>query len=281
MMLCIRGHDLGVKGTEAIIARVKELGLDGLQLVCYKSYDDIPYVPGAITPERAGEIGRALRQGGAAPALLGAYFNPVHSDRAKAQRCFDIFADYLRAARSFGCAYVGSETGSYNDDKWTYNPKNRTEEAYALVEDTFGRLADIAAENGVNIAMEGAAGHVCWSPDMLCEVIRRMGRPNVYVTFDLYNYMDADNQRDYLAILDRGLELFGQRIKFFHIKDCLLGDGGEAPRQVGFGRGDLDKRAILSRIKASNPDAILVLEGTTGEDIPFAVKTVRDIWETV
>ena len=97
--LCIRGHDLGVRGTEGIIARVRELGLDGLQLVCYKSYDDIPYAPGAITPERAREIGTALNLGHASPLLLGAYFNPVHSDRAKAQRCFDIFADYLRVAR--------------------------------------------------------------------------------------------------------------------------------------------------------------------------------------
>lgn len=281
MTLCIRGHDLGVKGTENIIARVKELGLDGLQLVCYKSYEDIPYAPGGITPERAREIGMALSMGGASPLLLGAYFNPVHSDRAKARRCFDIFADYVRAARDFGCMYVGSETGSYNDDKWTYNPKNRTEEAYALVADTFGRLADIAAEKEVSIALEGAAGHVCWSPDILDMVIRRMGRPNVYVTFDLYNYMDGGNQRDYLAILDRGLELFGERIRFFHMKDCLLSSDGSAPRQVGFGRGDLDKREILRRIKAADPNAILVLEGTTGEDIPFAVKTIREIWETV
>ena len=129
--------------------------------------------------------------------------------------------------------------------------------------------------------MEGAAGHVCWSPDVLNEVIGRMGRPNVYVTFDLYNYMDAGNQRQYLDILDRGLELFGRRIKFFHMKDCVLGSGGAAPKQVGFGKGDLDKVEILRRIKASDPNAILVLEGTTGEDIPFAVKTVREIWETV
>ena len=281
MDLCVRGHDLGVKGTENIIARVRELGLDGLQLVCYKSYEDIPYAPGAITPERAREIGMALNLGGASPLLLGAYFNPVHSDRAKARRCFEIFADYLRVARCFGCMYVGSETGSYNDEPWIYHPKNRTEEAYELVADTFGRLADIAAENQVYIAMEGAAGHVCWSPEILDMVIRRMGRPNVYVTFDLYNYMDAGNQHDYLSILDRGLEIFGQRIKFFHVKDCLLSSDGSAPKQVGFGKGDLDKREILRRIKAAHPDAILVLEGTTGEDLPFAVKTVREIWETV
>lgn len=279
--LCVRGHDLGVKGTENIISRVHELGVDGIQLVCYKSYDDIAYAPGAITRDRAREIGEKLSLGGVFVPLLGAYFNPVHSNREKAKRCFDIFADYLAVARSFGCVYVGSETGSYNDEPWIYHPKNRTEEAYELVADTFGRLADIAAENCINIAMEGAAGHVCWSPDILDTVIGRMGRPNVKVIFDLYNYMDAQNQHDYLPILDRGLELFGDRILLFHMKDCVLHSDGSAPKQVGFGRGDLDKVEIIRRIKAAVPHPILVLEGTTGEDLPFAVKTIRDIWEKV
>lgn len=281
MELCIRGHDLGVKGSEGIIRRVRELGADGIQLVAYKSYGDIPYAPGGITAERAAQIGGELRAAGVRIPLVGAYFNPVHSDQAKAERCFNIFADYLRNLKALGCGYVGSETGSYNDEPWIYHPKNRTREAYDLVAGTFGRLADIAAENGVSIAMEGAAGHVCWSPDILDAVQARMARPNVKVIFDLYNYMDAGNQRDYLSILDRGLELFRGRVLLFHMKDCLLSSEGAAPKQVGFGRGDLDKEAILGRIKAFDPNAVLVLEGTTGEDLPFAVDTIREIWARV
>lgn len=281
MKLCIRAHDLGVKGTGAIVERIRDLGIDGVQLVCYKSFEDIPYAPGGITPEKAASIGKALGDAGVAVPLVGAYFNPVHSDRAKAARCFDIFADYLRSLKALGAMYVGSETGSYNDEPWIYHPKNRTQEAYDLVAETFGRLADIAAENGVNIAMEGAAGHVCWNPDVLDAVQRRMARPNVKVIFDLYNYMDAGNQHDYLSILDRGLQVFSGRILLFHMKDCLLSADGSAPKQVGFGKGDLDKTEILRRIKSYDPNSVLVLEGTTGEDIPFAVKTIRDIWERV
>lgn len=281
MKLCIRGHDLGVKGTEGIISRVKDLGIDGLQLVCYKSYDDVPYEVGGLTPERAREIGDALRAADICVPLVGAYFNQAHPDREKAQKGFDIFADYLGKARALGGEYVGSETGSYKGDPWRYHPKNRMPEAYAQAAETFGQLADIAMENGVNIAMEGAAGHVCWNPDVLNRVIKMMDRPNVKVIFDLYNYMDGYNQYDYLDILDRGLELFGKNILLFHMKDCLLTDDGSDPKQVGFGRGDLDKEAVLGRIKASNPDAVLVLEGTVGEDIEFAVKTIRDIWARV
>ena len=52
MKLCIRAHALGVMGTEKILSRLEELGIDGIQLVCYKAYEDIPQKPGAITAER-------------------------------------------------------------------------------------------------------------------------------------------------------------------------------------------------------------------------------------
>ncbi len=281
MKICVRCHDMGMHSSEDIVRRAKELGIDGVQLVVYKNYPDVPYAPGGITHEKAREIGNALAEGGLCVPLIGAYFNPVHSDRAKAERCFQIFSEYLACAKEMGGAYVGSETGSYNDDKWTYNPKNRTEEAYGIVVDTFSRLADIAAEHGVSIAMEGAAGHVCWQPEVLDAVVKRMDKPNVRIIFDLYNYMDAGSQHEYLDILDRGLRIFKGRILLFHIKDCLLTADGSAPKQVPFGKGDLDKRAILSRIKAYDPDAVLMLEGTTTDDLPFAVQTIREIWESV
>lgn len=279
MKLCIRAHDLGVKGTEQLLKRLDELGLDGVQMVCYKAYDDIAYQPGAITAEKAGAIGEAFAAAGAVIPLVGAYFNPVHSDREKAKRCKTIFADYLRVARNMGCGYVGSETGSFNDDKWTYHPRNRTEEALQTVVETFSELCDVAGENGTMVAMEGAAGHVCWNVQTLARARKRIGKPTK-VIFDLYNYLDESNQYDYLSILDEGLKTFGGEILLFHMKDCLFTDGGK-PRQVPLGTGDMDMRAILSRIKACDPDAVLTLEGTTGEHISHAVETIKNIWESV
>ena len=279
MKLCIRAHDLGVKGTENILQKLNQLGLDGVQMVCYKAYDDIPYLPGGITAGKAAEIGRVFADAGKIIPLVGAYFNPVHSDRDKAERCERIFADYLRNCRSMGCGMVGSETGSFNDDKWTYHPRNRTEEALRTVVDTFSRLCGVAAECGSTVAMEGAAGHVCWDVDTLARA-RKMMACETKVIFDLYNYMDESNQGDYLKILDRGLDVFGGEILLFHMKDCTLVNGG-GPAQVPFGTGDLDLKAILKRIKAYDKNAILTLEGTTGEHIAHAVTTVREIWESV
>ena len=279
MKICIRAHDLGVKGTQAILQKIRELGIDGVQMVCYKAYDDISYNIAAITEEKAAAIGEAFREAGALIPLVGAYFNPVHSDRDKAARCERIFGEYLNHCKAMGCAYVGSETGSFNDDQWTYHPQNRTEEALQTVVDTFSRLCDVAQEAGTMVAMEGAAGHVCWNVQTLARARKMIGKPTK-VIFDLYNYLDETNQEDYLSILEEGLETFAGEILLFHMKDCCFVPG-DKPKQMPFGTGDMDLTAILKRIKAYDENAVLTLEGTTGEHILHAVTTINRIWETI
>lgn len=279
MKLCIRAHDLGVKGTKSILEQLRKLQIDGVQMVCYKAYDDIAYVPGSITWDKAEQIGQAFQENGSIIPMVGAYFNPVHSSETKRENSFRIFADYLKCCKAMGCDVVGSETGSYNDEPWIYHPKNRTEEGLRAVAETFSGLCDIAAEFGSTVAVEGSAGHVCWSVDALARMRQMIGKPTK-VIFDLYNYLDASNQRDYLNILDQGLDTFAGEIHLFHIKDCDFCDGMD-PKQVPFGTGRMDLDAVLGRIKAYDKDAVLTLEGTTGEHIAHAVTTLKTIWERV
>ena len=279
MKLCIRAHDLGVTGTEAILSRLNHLGLDGVQMVCYKAYPDIAQTPGAITPERAAEIGRAFADDGKVIPLVGAYFNPIHANKQKVEDSLRIFGDYLKVCNAMGCNVVASETGSCNNDEWTYHPGNRTEESLQGVVRAFSQLCDVAADYGSTVALEGCAGHVCWNVDTLVRARNMIGQ-KTRVVFDLYNFLDADNQGDYLKVLDKGLDVFGGDIQVFHMKDCVLTNGSK-PVQTPFGKGGLDLHAILGRIKAYDPDAALVLEETTGDDIEHAVKTIRNIWASV
>jgi sugar phosphate isomerase/epimerase len=280
MKICIRAHDLGVKGTPGILGELNRLGIDGVQMVCYKAYEDIPYKSGAITPEKAKAIAGAFSDAGAIIPLIGAYFNPVHSNPEKVAICKGIFGEYLKVAKDMGCNVVGSETGSFNDDKWTYHPRNRTEEALQRVVSTFSELCDIGADYDAVVAMEGAAGHVCYDVDTLERAQKMMNRSNTRVIFDLYNYLDESNQGDYLKILEKGLDVFGDRILLFHMKDCQFINGGK-PNQVPFGTGDMDLKTVLRMIKAHDENAVLTLEGTTGDYIRGAVSTIREIWEQV
>lgn len=279
MKIAFRTHDLGVKGAGAAVEKLHECGLDAVQLVAYKFIDEIPYKPNALTAEIAAELGRTLKEGGITVGLIGAYFNPVHSNKEKVANCKAVFKDYLKYSNLLGCNIVGSETGSFNDDKWTYNPLNRTEEALQTVIETFTELADYAKEQGAYIGMEGAAGHVCWNVATLKRAVDGVNRDNVKVIFDIYNYLDESNHSRYLEILDEGLKTFAGRIVVFHLKDYVMQDG--KVKQVPPGKGLFDYPAILSRIKAYDKDAVLVLEGTTGENIVPCSEYVRRIWDEV
>lgn len=275
MKLFIRAHDLGVKGEENITARLDELGLSGVQLVAYKCLDDVAYVPGSITAQRAEKFRRTFEAAGKTVPLIGAYFNPVHPDEQKIKNGIAVFKDYLSLAKELGCDIVGSETGSYNGDKWTYHPQNRTEEAVLRVERVFSELCGYAEDRGVNVGMEGAFGHVCWNVKTLERAVKDIGAKNIKIIFDLYNYLDSSNIDKMYDILDEGLQTFGDRICVFHIKDCTVSEDGSL-KQCGVGKGIFDYDRILSEIKKVCPDANLVFEGTTGEDIAPAVAHLKE-----
>lgn len=273
MKIMIRAHDLGVKGEAAVSSALNEKGIDGVQLVVYKCTDDVKYEKGAISRLRAGEIGTAIRSGGKEIPLIGAYFNPVHPNEEKIERGTLVFKDYLDVAEAIGCETVGSETGSYNGDPWIYHPMNHSDEALDRVVTTFGLLADYAAKRGRYIGMEGAFGHVCHTPERLAEAVKRIDRDNIRIIFDLYNYLDISNVDQAYEILDRGLSIFGDNILLFHIKDFVIAEG--KLKQCGVGKGIFDFDTILRKIYKHDPNAILVLEGTVGDDIDYAVSFLR------
>ena len=279
MKLAFRTHDLGVKGAEAAVAKCKQCGISAVQLVAYKFIDEIPYRPGGITEQSAAALGKTLKEGGVSVGLIGAYFNPVHSNKEKVENCKQVFKDYLKYSSLLGCNTVGSETGSFNDDKLTYNPLNRTEEALQTVVETFTELADYAKSVGAYIGMEGAAGHVCYDVATLKRAIDGVNRDNVKVIFDIYNYLDMSNYQNYLAILDEGLKTFAGKIVVFHMKDFTIVDG--KIKQVAPGKGMFDYPAMLKKIKAYDKDATLVLEGTSGEDILPSIDFINKIWSQV
>lgn len=274
MKMFIRAHDLGVKGEENIVNRLDELGLSGVQLVAYKCLDDVAYTPGAITKERAEAFSAVFKKAGKTVPLIGAYFNPVHPNEEKIVNGKAVFKDYLAHCHELGCEVVGSETGSYNGDKWTYHPQNRTEEAVQRVISTFSELADFAKSQNAFIGMEGAFGHVCWNVKTLDRAVKAIGRDNIRIIFDLYNYLDKSNVNEMYDILHEGLQTFGDNIQVFHIKDCVIAEDGSL-KQVGVGKGIFDYSRIIPEIRKVCPNANLVFEGTTGEDIPAAVAHIK------
>lgn len=279
MKLSIRAHDMGVKSIDGMLDRLTELDADGAQLVCYKVLEDIPYVPGAITAEKAAAIGKAFAERNKEITLVGAYFNPMSAEDATVRLGMDVFADYLHHCKAMGCDVVGSETGVYTGECDNRTLYNRRPESFQKVVSIFSQLSEVAQSCGSVVGLEAASTHTCWNVQTLQKARKLIGG-KTRVIVDLFNLMDADNQYRYIDVLQEALDTFGDDILLFHLKDCKR-TNGQLPRMVPVGTGELDYAQILGTIKKWNPNAVLTLEGTPDAYLDAAVKMIRETWDRV
>jgi len=271
MKIGIRAHDLVEKKTpEELASIVREHGFSYVQLVMSKALFPCSYDESFVQ-----KVSASLKEKGIAVAMLGAYFNPVHSNPQVVRGGVANFKANLRIAHEFGHPYVGSETGSFNDSPWTYNPKNQTEEGYQASKAVFAELARYAEEVGEDIAIEGAWGHVMYCPKVLKRLVDELYSPRVHVTVDLYNYLYEGNFENRDAIFLEALQLFGNEVKIIHLKDAKV-VGGKLV-QVAPGQGDFHYSLMIEAIRKYCPNAILVFEGVKALDIDVSHRFVETL----
>ncbi len=269
MRLGIRGHDLPGAPFDSIddfVSSFKGFDLDCLQLVYKKAFRNFEMDPAFLL-----DLSDKLKRNKIAVAMIGAYFNMIHPDEKKRLDGIEFFKQCMETTVVFDCPLVGSETGSANGDKWTYNEYNHTKEAFDRVVETVKGLRYYGQAFKARPIIEGAYAHTVYCPDLLDELIDVTGIEDV--TVDVYNYLNIDNYREADQIFDRCMDLFGKRIRVFHVKDFNVQDGKLV--QCGIGQGIMNWPYFISRIKKETPDAALILEGVTGDDIKPSIEYIR------
>ena len=275
MKILIRPHDIGKGSAEFLGQKAHEWGFDGVQLAIAKAIEGQNGNPGTLTDSVVSEIRRGFNSNGVEIPLLGAYFNPVHSNKEKVKLGAEKYADHLRHAAEFGAKFVASETGSYNDDKWTYNPKNQTEAAFEEVKSIFAPMPEIAKKSGVCMALEGAWGHCMYCPEQLKRLADEIdpGQENFRFIVDIYNYLYIGNHEKRAEIFEKCLELFKGKICGFHLKDYVVKDGELEIAPLG--QGIMGWKEFLPVIMKEEPNAYLIFEGV--KNVPDSLEFVRSI----
>ncbi len=275
MKIGVRVHDFGKSDALKLALQAKEIGFDGVQLVLNKAIIGETGLADSLSKEKALNISKAFYDNGLEIFMMGAYFNPVHSNKDLVKTNIEKFKAHLKYLNDFNGHYVGSETGSFNDDKWTYNPLNRTEDAYQEVKRIFNDLAIYAKKHNSNIALEGAYGHCMYEPKALKRLVDEIDNGHVFYTVDIYNYLDYSNYKNYKDIFNECLELFKEKIVIFHLKDFLVEN--ESLKQCAIGKGIVDYKWLLNKIKNTNPNAYLIFEGSKPEDMKNSFEFVKKI----
>jgi len=247
--------------------RVRREGFDGCQLVFQKALSE----PVDFTDLTAVKSAFATTP----IFMLGAYFNPVHPNLALRESGIQEFKRHLRIANELHAPYVGTETGSLMGSPWGYLPENHRREPFDLLCSVVKDLVEEAQVADTNIAIEGAWAHVAYSPQKIRELLDRISSSSLKVTVDLFNFLHLGNIGRRMEIFEECLTLFPEEIVIWHLKDFIVKNGNLQP--VGLGQGQMDFSAILPRIRQVTPNASLIFEGVTGENIAPSLKWIRQL----
>lgn len=275
MKLGVRVHDLGRDEASALAKKAKQIGFDGVQLVVTKALNGEGKIPTELNEEKVIRIRDAFLNEGLDIYMLGAYFNPVHSNKEKLTNGINNFKNYLKYESLFKASYVGSETGSFNDEPWIYHPQNRTVEGYNQMRDVFKELACYAKEYNAKMALEGAYGHVCYSPKVLRQLYEDINYDGLYFTLDLYNYLDISNYKNYMEILDEAIETLKDRVRIIHLKDFIVVDNKLV--KVDLGEGIIDYKTVLKKLLTNFKDAYFIFEGISKEGMESSYKFIKKV----
>lgn len=272
--LGLRAHDYG-QGTPAeIAAKLGQYDVSCVQLAPAKSFPVLTEQPGQLTPGFANHVRDVFAAQGINIAVLGCYINPIHPDPDAKEQALQRFEEHLRFARDFGCAIVGTETGSKNGD-CSYHPDSQKESSFLELVDSVRRLADTAEQYGTIVGIEGVAHHhTVHSYEKMVRMLELVDSPNVQVIYDPVNFFPLDQCHRQQELMDEAFRLFGDRIVAIHSKDFVIKDGmkeGDLPS----GTGEMDHRYLMSLIQKFKPGIHTILESTNPENVQGILERLR------
>ncbi|GHV94398.1 AP endonuclease [Spirochaetia bacterium] len=260
LQIGLRAHDYGKNVTPEKLAEILSTYRPAsIQLALAKVFSNAPK-PGGISPGYARRVRQVLEERGIAVAVLGCYINPVHPDADAREAQLRSFEEHLRFVRDFGCALVGTETGSRNPD-CSFHPDTEKPETFDLFCKSLERLLVVAEKCGSIVAIEPVAGkHTVSTIEKMQQVLCRFPSPALKVIYDPVNLIPlaglAESQDQFFA---RAFDAFGDVIVAIHAKDFIAGKAKDLPA----GTGELDYPSLLKLVRERKPGVDILLENSS------------------
>jgi sugar phosphate isomerase/epimerase len=207
-------------------------------------------------------------------AALAGYTNLVHADIGARERNNRRFFEMIGHCRDFGTTLIATETGSLNrESEWADTPENHTEAAWQTLMPVLKEAVKRAEDAGVTLLIEGYVNNVVATVKE-CERLRNE-IPSVSLGFvlDPNNLFEEADMDDVPAHLERIFRIIGPFAPLAHIKDIEYRNGSiDTPRA---GTGKLDYTAFARLMKQYQPNAPLILEHLSQEQIPETLAYVK------
>ena len=176
------------------------------------------------------------------------------------------FTEHLRFARDFGCAVVGTETGSTLPNSG-FTEDIYKEETFQDFIETLMILVAAAEKSGSIVGIEGVADkNTIFSHERMERTLELIPSPNLGVIYDPVNFLPYDRISESNVLMKEAFQKFASRIVAVHAKDYTVEDG----KKVGTlpaGTGRLDYELLFDLIRHYKPWIHVLLENNSPDTI--------------
>lgn len=271
----LRAHDFGTRPAEELADAIAEFSPASIQLALAKALSGGPAKNGMLSTGYARRIHDIFASRKIAISVLGCYINPVHPDEDERNRALLSFEEHLVFARDFGCAVVGTETGSRNPD-CSFHPDTAKPETFDLLCRSLERLLWTAEKYGSIVGVEPVADkHTISSIEKTQALLARLDSPNLRIIYDPVNLIpDAGLGESQESFFARAFDAFGAKMTAVHAKDFRI-EGGLKKGWLPAGTGDLDYPALFRLLQSRKPYIDVLLENTRSDSVSETLAFVR------
>lgn len=204
---------------DEVISKIKDQGFSCVQLDV--SFKDCDAAKGELTKAKAIEIRNKFRDANLPIICISGYTNFIHPDPKKRQANIDYLKTMIKFAGDLGCTYVGSETGTYNEESdWVWDDRNATEEVYQETLEVIKDIVSYAEENGVTFLIENYVNNVIGSIEQVERLFADVDSPHLGLICDPTNYFDEGNIDKIDDTLHEIFDRLAPYMKIAHAKDC-------------------------------------------------------------
>jgi sugar phosphate isomerase/epimerase len=281
-------------GVDEVIRRIKASDFNCVQLDV--SFKDCDAAKGELTREKAIAIRDKFRDANLPVVCVSGYTNFIHPDPIRRLKNIGYLKTMIRFSRDLGCAYVASETGTYNEESdWVWDDRNGSAAVYEETLAVIREIVAFAEEHGVTFLIENYVNNVIGSVEQVKRLFAGVGSPNLGLLCDPTNYFDDSN----IDNVDETLRLIFNELsplmKIAHAKDCkravdlsekhadIDADESHTFRGAGSvelpaaGLGVLNYPLYAELLAKHHPNMPLIIEHLDEADIPRAKSFVDGV----
>lgn len=240
--------------------------VEGLKQLGYRA----AYCPvdAGCTEAEAEGYARAAAKAGIVIAEVGAWCNPLDSDRAAAKKALEHCKLQLELAEKLGagcCVNIAGSRGSQWDGP---HPENLSRDTFDMIVDTVREIIDAVKPTRTFYTLEPMPWIYPDSPDTYLDLLWAVDRKRFAAHLDPVNMISSPGRYfDNAGFVRECFKKLGPYIKSVHAKDISLsGRLTVHLDEVRPGLGSFDYRTLLNEVEKLNPELPVMLEHLPSEE---------------